>query len=73
LVRITVSKASSVVLPSGEAPAMPALAKTMSSLPNFSTPFFIAVSSAPTSVASATTASAFGPSSFAAASPDYAR
>src|SRR5882757_10353571 len=46
---------------------MPALANTTSYLPNFSAPCFAAASSAATSLASATTANAFGPSSLAAA------
>ena len=68
LVRITFSNASSVVPPTGVLPGMPALANTMSSLPNFSTACLIAASVAAMSVASAAIASAFGPSSLAAAS-----
>ncbi|MGY4376861.1 hypothetical protein ACVWZ3_004500 [Bradyrhizobium sp. i1.3.6] len=68
LVRMTFSKTSSVAEPSGVPPGMPALANTMSSLPNFSAPCLIAASVAAMSVASAATANPFGPSSFAAAS-----
>src|SRR5882757_2099699 len=68
LVRRTVSNAASVVPPIGVLPGMPALANTISSLPNFLTPCSIAASVAAMSVASAAIASAFGPSSFAAAS-----
>ena len=68
LVRMTFSNASSVVLPSGDGPAMPALANTISSLPNLAAACLSAASVAAISLASATIASAFGPSSLAAAS-----
>src|SRR5207244_6115773 len=68
LVLSTDSNVSSDVPPTGVLALMPALAKTMSSLPNFSTACLTAFSVAAISVASATIESAFGPSSFAAAS-----
>src|SRR3954453_11060199 len=68
LVPMTFSKVSSVALPSGVPPAMPALANTMSNVPNFSAPSLIAASVAAMSVASAVTAKAFCPNSFAAVS-----